>query len=221
MAARLPVVHNAQEIEALVMDIGFLPFVPCGIDGFSLKDCTPPGHWFVRDVKGPWEWREEVAERGTILYGKLFARKAGFISPLWFADLANWRRGGMDFDDRYADGLIGRSEKQIMDLVRKNGPMRSRDLRAAVDKKGFEGALISLQMRTDLIVQQFEYKRDAMGQPYGMGVTRLARPESLMDEFLLRARMEDAPKASYDRLAGQVRALFPGASEKSIERLLR
>lgn len=58
---KLPVIKNARELAGLVREIGFLPLFRCEIDGFSLQECTPAGYWFVKDVEGPWEWREEVA----------------------------------------------------------------------------------------------------------------------------------------------------------------
>lgn len=74
---KLPVIKNARELADLVREIGFLPLFRCEIDGFSLQECTPAGYWFVKDVEGPWEWREEVAAEGEIAYAKLLTKKPG------------------------------------------------------------------------------------------------------------------------------------------------
>lgn len=219
--AGLPMIHNAQELEALVEEIGLLPFVSCGVEGFSLEECTPTSMWFVKGVEGPWEWRETLADSGRIAYAKLFRRKAGFVSRTWYPDLANWRRGGLDFDERYAGGMISRAEKQIMDLLRTQGPMLTRALKAAVGAKGFDTAATSLQMRTDITVQRLEYNRDAFGREYGFGVSRLAPSESVFGDALPCARFDDAPEASLRRLCDHVAALFPAAAEKDIHKLLR
>lgn len=97
-----PKIHNAMELEALVQQMGFLPFFSCAIPNFSIKEFTPSRYWFVEDVDGPWEWRMELARRGVVAYGKLFAKKAGLVSREWYPDLANYRRNGYDFDARYA-----------------------------------------------------------------------------------------------------------------------
>lgn len=58
----------------------------------------------------------ELARRGVVAYGKLFAKKAGLVSREWYPDLANYRRNGYDFDARYEDGLASHQEKRVMDV---------------------------------------------------------------------------------------------------------
>lgn len=222
MAARkLPLVHNADELTALVQEIGFLPFVDVGIQGYSLHACTPQGMWFVKDVQGPWEWREMLAEGGAVAYGKFFGGKAGFISLQWLPEFVNWRRQGMDFDDRYADGHISRMEKQIMQLLRDRGPMLTRQLKAELGTKGFDGAAARLQMHMDAFIQRFEYSRDAFGLPYGMGVSRLAPAESVFPDFVLHSRMDTPPEASYGRIAAHILSMFPDTPDKIVHKIVK
>ena len=93
-------IRSAKELSELVQEIGFLPFFPNEISGYSLKEQTPSNLWFVEGVEGPWEWREQVAAEGKIAYAKLFRGKAGFVSMDWYPDLANYRRDGYDFEAR-------------------------------------------------------------------------------------------------------------------------
>jgi len=173
-------------------------------------------------MEGPWEWREMIAARGAIAYGKFFGGKAGFVSPACYPDLVNWRRSGMDFDDRYERGLIRLREKQVMDLLRsQGGSMLSRDLRAILGTKGLDTAVASLQMRTDIVIQRLEYRRDAYGRPYGMGVARLALSEHVFGEEAVCSRYDDAPETSYARLAARIRARLPDASDEAIAKVLR
>lgn len=217
---KLPRVESAQALEELVLEIGLLPFVEGGIQGLSLEAATPRERWFVRGVEGPWEWRETVADRGIVAYGKLFSRKAGFANPDCFADLVNWRRKGMSFEERYERGEIRRMEKQIMDLLETNGPMLTRDLRRILGEKGFECAATSLQMRTDIVIQRLEYRVDAFGRPYGMGVARLAPSELALGDAVVCARMQDTPEQSFARLYERILARFPQAEDNAIRRLL-
>ena len=78
-----PQIHNAMELEALVQQMGFLPFFFCAVFNFSIEEFTPSRYWFVDGVDGPWEWRMELARRGVVAYGKLFAKKAGLVSREW------------------------------------------------------------------------------------------------------------------------------------------
>lgn len=219
--AKLPLIRDADALAALVMEVGFLPLVPCGVEGFSVQDCTPADRWFVKDVEGPWEWRETIADRGQIAYGKLFACKAGFISPTFYPDFVNWRRNGQSFRARYEAGFISRNEKEIMSLLETNGPMLSRDLKAQVGTKGFDRAVTLLQMRTDITVQRLEYNRDAFGRPYGWGITRFAPSETVFGHALVEAQFGTPPELSRQRLANHIATLFPSAPEQAILRVLR
>ncbi|HIS73224.1 MAG TPA: hypothetical protein IAD43_10010, partial [Candidatus Scatomorpha pullicola] len=171
-------IENAAGLERAAELYGLLPFFDSGVPGFSVEDMTPPRYWFAGDVDGPWEWRMEVARRGKVAYGKLFAGKAGFCSREYYPDLANYRRDGYDFDARYEDGLANHRDKQIIDALTREGPLLTRELRRAsgVDK-GFETCLTRLQMQTYITVTDFEYLRDRHGKPYGWGVARYALTE--------------------------------------------
>ena len=65
-----PKITSALELEALVQQMGFLPFFPCSIPNFSIEEFTPSRYWFVEGVDDPWEWRMELARRGVVAYGK-------------------------------------------------------------------------------------------------------------------------------------------------------
>ena len=90
-----PELHNAAELEALVQQMGFLPFFRCTIPQFSIEEFTPGRYWFADGADGPWEWRMELARRGVVAYGKLFTKKAGLVSREWYPGLANYRRGNV------------------------------------------------------------------------------------------------------------------------------
>lgn len=220
VAGKFPLVNSAPELEALVRELGFLPLVDGGIEGFSVQACTPRGRWFVRDVEGPWEWREEIADRGNIAYGKFFRGKAGFIAPEWLPDFVNWRSHGMDFDTRYENGMVPRMEKQVMDLIRSQGPMLTRDLKRAFGEKGFDRTINALQMHMDATIQRFEYRRDPFGRPYGMGTGRIAPMDVAFGEDFIQSRFDNEPEISHVRLMDRLRALCPDAPEKGIISLI-
>lgn len=222
----LPTIQNAKELTALVEEIGFLPFFRCGIPGFSLQECTPASRWFVSGVEGPWEWREQLAEGGRAAYGKLFQKKAGFVSLRWYPRFANYRRDGYDFDARYEDGLASRKSKALMDLTEKFGGMLSSELKSLGGfgkggETGFETAMTALQMQTYLAVQRFEYKRDRCGNAYGWGAGRYARPEALYGAELVRSRYGEPPAASRAAIEEQAARLWPQAGAKTIAKLIK
>ncbi len=198
---KLPQITTADELETLILQIGFLPFFRCEIPGYSLEELTPPEFWFKDGVEGPWEWRETAAANGKIGYGKLVRGKAAFISPELLPLLANYRRDGYDYDARFDDGLMKHREKIVLDAVAENGTMLSPDIKKVCGfgkggLKGFESILSGLQMQTYLLVRSFEYKRDKHGTPYGWGVGRYAAPETIFGAELVTARYEQQPKES-------------------------
>ena len=94
----------------------------------------------------------EAARRGAVAYGKLFSKKAGLVSRERHPDLANYRHDGYDFDARYEDGLAGYREKQIMDVLLREGPMLSKDLKRLAGSvsgglKGFDTGIHRPQLR--------------------------------------------------------------------------
>lgn len=220
--ARLPKITGADKLEQLVADIGFLPMFRCCVPGFSLEELTPERYWFQEGVTGAWEWREAMAESGRIAYGKLFARKAGFVSLDWYPFFANYRRQGYDFDSRWDDGLATAREKRLMDTLERCGSMLSSNWRRAAGvEKGFEGAVTALQMQTYVAVQRFEYKQDRHGRTYGWGIGRYQAADTLYGPEVTRAAYSEAPQTSMERILAQVRRLFPQAEETQAVRLIR
>lgn len=215
-------IENAAGLERAAELYGLLPFFDSGVPGFSVEDMTPPRYWFAGDVDGPWEWRMEVARRGKVAYGKLFAGKAGFCSREYYPDLANYRRDGYDFDARYEDGLANHRDKQIIDALTREGSLLTRELRRAsgVDK-GFETCLTRLQMQTYITVTDFEYLRDRHGKPYGWGVARYALTESVFGEEMTRSAYGRKPEESKVKLISRLRELCPGVDDAPLLKLIK
>ena len=222
----LPMIRSSEELAKLVEEIGFLPLFGNDIPGFSLKDCTPKELWFVEGVKGPWEWREDLAVGGKIAYGKLFRGNAGFVSLEWYPDLVNYRRNGYDFDSLYEDGLAPRKNKFVMDVMYEYEGLLSTDIKkmAGFGKegmKGFDSVLTQLQMQTYLTVKAFEYKKDKQGKTYGWGVGRYIMPEKYYGEDLVRSAYERDPEESLERLLEQAAKIAPEAGRKELMKLLK
>ena len=221
-----PRIHNAMELEALVQQMGFLPFFACAVPNFSIEEFTPSRYWFVEGVDGPWEWRMEAARRGMVAYGKLFSRKAGLVSREWYPDLANYRRNGYDFDSRYEEGLASYREKCIMDVLLREGPTLSKDLKRMAGfggdgLKGFDTVMTNLQMQTYVTVHSFEYARDKYGRPYGWGITRYAVAEDILGAEVTQGAYDRSPEESKARIVQHLGMLCPDAFDDDLEKLIR
>ncbi|MDE6899418.1 MAG: hypothetical protein K2P16_09180 [Lawsonibacter sp.] len=221
-----PKITSAMELEALVQQMGFLPFFPCSIPSFSIEEFTPSRYWFVEGVDGPWEWRMELARRGVVTYGRLFSRKAGLVSREWYPDLANYRRDGYSFDARYEEGLASYREKCIMDVLLREGPTLSKDLKRLAgfggDRlKGFDTVITSLQMQTYITVHSFEYARDKHGKPYGWGIARYAVTEDVLGADVTQGAYHRDPEESKARIVQHLGMLFPDAFDDDLAKFIR
>lgn len=168
----------------------------------------------------------EVARRGTVAYGKLFSKKAGLVSREWYPDLANYRRDGYDFDVRYKDDLAGYREKRIMDVLLREGPTLSKDLKRLAGfvsggLKGFDAAITNLYMQTYITVHSFEYAQDKQDRPCGWGIARYTVTEDVLGAEVTRGAYSRSPEESRDRIIQHLGLLCPEAFDEDLARLIR
>lgn len=222
-----PRIHNAMELEALVQQMGFLPFFACSVSNFSIEEFTPSHYWFVEGVDGPWEWRMEVACQGMVTYSKLFSKKTGLVSWEWYSDLANYPRNGYISDSRYEEDLASYREKYIADVLLREGPMLFKDLKRMTgfcgeSLKGFDAVMTDLQMQTYVTVRSFEYARDKYGKPYGWGIARYTVMEDVLRvEVTQETCNNHSPEGSKARIVQHSGMLCPDAFDDDLTKLIR
>ena len=221
-------IHSEKDMEQLVLEWGLLPFFKNDIPGFSIEEHTPPELWYDSENGdwAPWDWKGPVARMGTCVYGKLFWKKAGFVSMEQFPDLANLRRDGYDFDARFDDELASYKDKEVYDAVAKNGSLQTGRLKQLCGyggkdgKKGFETVITRLQMQTYLCVADFDYATDRHGVPYGWGIARWSTPEAVYGYDAVTAAYSRTPAQSRQRLMEHLQKRLPQASETQLSKLL-
>lgn len=216
---RFQSVKNAEDLVHRVEELGFLPFTRCGVEGLSVEELTPPEYWFVKDVDGPWEWRQQAIER--FAYGRFFARNAGLVSFEWFPALCNFRRDGLDFDERYEDGRIPQSAKRLYDLIERQ-PRSTLELRSLTPGSNYtvDRGVTQLMMSTDVIIVGFDTRIDSKGRPYGWGISRYAAADAAL-AHLTRAAYSEDPEDSLARMRAHIQSLCPKADPKAVDRLLK
>ena len=112
-------------MEQAVCEAGFLPFFRCGIPGFSIEERIAPEYWFSDEAEGAWEWKGPVIREGHCAYGKLYNKKAGYVSLEWLPDLMNYRRSrhyAKDEDTAALDDLV-------LQVIASEGSTTVKDLR--------------------------------------------------------------------------------------------
>lgn len=219
----LPMVHSMESMAALVSEAGLLPLCRGSVPGFSVCEHTVPGFWFEDGVDGPWEWKGPVIGATGCAYGKLLGGKAAFVSREWYADLANWRRNGDDFEIVWDEGRASVSEKRIMDVLMNCPSMDARTLKreAGFEKSSaFDSAIAKLQAKCFVTITDFDYNYDRFGRRYGWAVARYATPENHFGEDYVERIYDREPEESYVRLMEYLIGLVGAEYEVQIRKML-
>ena len=218
-------IRSKKDLIDAVEKFGFLPYFRNSVEGFSIEEHIQPKYWFG-GVEGAWEWKGPVIRETGCAYGKFFENKAVYISREWFADFANYRRDGYDFDARYEDGLARRTDKFLYDLLSENAPVISKRLKQLGDyrkggNKGFDTSMTRLQQQCYAVISDFVYLTDKHGEPYGWGVAEYSTPELFLGKDFTDNVYKREPQQSYERVFEHLKKILPHASEEEIKKLLR
>ena len=223
MTTRFPRISSAAQAMELIGDIGFLPLLDSGIPGFSAEEIVDEDCRYVVLPDGGWDWplwkwKGQIVTDMPCLYGKFFAKKAGFISREWWADFCNYRRSKYPYPK---DDSI---EGTILDTLRMSGNLITRQLRTACGFNGkgmrskFDGYITRLEMATYIVTEDFVYPRDKHNKEYGWGWSLLNTPEALYGKEACRT--DCPPEESFQRIFGQFKKILPQATENQILKLL-
>jgi len=220
----IPEIYNQAQLMELIEQIGFLPLLDSGIEGYSAEalvceECRyvvfPDGGW-----DWPlWKWKGPIVTEGTAVYGKFFDKKAGFISRAWWPDFYNYRRS---LSPAPAEGSI---EEAILLTLQTHGSLITRELRAACGFTGpkmrsrFDSYITRLQMACRIVTEDFVYPRDKHGHEYGWGWALLTTPEERYGQEACHC--ERTPSESFERIHAHFCQLLPEATEKQILKLIK
>ena len=209
-------IASQQDLAEAVERLGILPLFANSLTGFSVEEHVKPNAWFS-DEPGVWEWKGPAIRETGCAYGKFFEHKAAFVSASWFAELANYRRDGYDFDARWEDGLASYKDKRLYELLTAREP--DGDYRKG-GNTGFDSSMTRLQEQCYAVISDFVYDRDRSGHPYGWGVAEYSTPEKWLGKpFCDKVYLHD-PQKSYELLTAHLQSLLPHADEKDIRHFL-
>lgn len=216
-------IQNCAQLIEFVNEIGFLPLLGMGIEGWSAEEQVDEECGYVKLPDGGWEWplwewKGSVIQESGCAYGKFFHGKAGFVSKAWWPDFCNWRRSR---SPQMAEDSI---EKMILETLKGHGSLITRELRAACGFTGtkmrskFDSYITRLEMGCRIVTEDFIYPHDRHGKRYGWGWSLLTTPEALLGR---EACCPDCtPEESYSRLTEHFRKMLPDVSSTTIRRLL-
>ena len=219
--------RTPEELEARVEELGFLPLFENEVKGFSVEEHTDPADWWTdNEARDPWSWREQLARRGRVAYGKFFGGRAGFISLDWFPRFANARRDGYDFDALWEEGKAKAKMKRIMDLFPDREELFSNEVRrlagfGSEGEHGFEGTVTALQMMTYLVIRDFRSRLNKARQPYGWHLAVLCTPAARWGYAAVTSAYSEEPADSREAIILHLRSCLPEAGEKALRRLMK
>ncbi len=136
----------------------------------------------------------------------------------WWPDLCNYRRAKhREPDEESIEGVI-------LDVLRVNGSMITRDLRSACGFDGskmrskFDGYVTRLQMACRVVTEDFVYPHDKHGNRYGWGWALLNTPEHLFGHEACSCKR--TPEESLGRILSHLRTLLPNATERQLIKMI-
>jgi hypothetical protein len=152
-AAGVRKIRNESEALDFIEGMGFLPLMK--IAGSVLPDlasaCVRPPDWHRDYREWWWGWKQTLPGKRLCYYAKIVRRCGTFISWEMLPNFLVVFGGMQPYHERYDAGLLGRPEKQILDILAEQGPMFTDDLRKAFAPAGhkrtleFHRAMASLQ----------------------------------------------------------------------------
>lgn len=219
---RLPELHSCTELIDFINEIGFLPLLDMGI-GLSAEEVVDEDCQYVNLPDGGWEWplwewKGSILRESGCAYGKFLGRKATFISREWWPDYCNYRRSCQPYPE------AGSIEEMILQTLRENGSLITRELRAMCGFTGtkmrskFDAYVTRLEMQGYIVTEDFIYPHDRHGKPYGWGWSLLTTPESLFGKQMCHP--DCTPVESYERMKNHLKNILPDLKENQIRLLL-
>ena len=217
-------IHNSSQLMDFIGQIGFLPLLYSGIDGFSADDIVDDDCRYTYLPDGGWDWplwrwKGTIVTEGHCVYGKFFDKKAGFISREWWPDFCNYRRSAHPAPPE------GSIEDTILLTLQTHGSLITRELRAECGFTGpkmrsrFDAYVTKLQMGCRIVTEDFVYPYDKHGKEYGWGWSLLTTPEQLYGRDACQCSR--TPEESMRRVFDHLRKMLPMASERQIMKLIK
>lgn len=151
-------IRSAQDMMAVIEEIGIVPFSKNRVRGWSIEELTHPDWWpFTSGELGVWDWKVDAVREG-FFYGKFIARKAAFATAQMYSHLMNWRRslpqyivaegdrGKVGIRGRAADGGRGKADSiderlqkylspVLLSAIREHGTLDTSEIRILLEQE--------------------------------------------------------------------------------------
>jgi hypothetical protein len=197
-----------------------------GLINFDWRNEPPksPVRWHTGNAEtDPWEWRVRILrERDDVAYGKVFFRKAGYITREWYPYFLAARRGERYFADFYADGLMSRESKQVIDALTEYRALPAHELRqlSGIDKRPFDKAITDLQTGLFITMCGAAQKRNKYGEEYGWNSMTYCRVEDFWAQDVFDQAANIGKQEAVYAITTRVFELNPNADIKRVKKFI-
>ena len=72
-----------------------------------------------------------------------------------------------------------------------------------------------------MVISDFQYLKDKLGNEYGWGVAEYSTPERFLGKKFCNSVYKRTPEESYARVIKQFKKILPDAEQGEIEKILR
>lgn len=213
------------EFISKIEELGFMTLSNNSINFPNLTDLTIESQWHTGEKQDPWIWRVNIEKDKKAGYGKLFAKKPGFISIEWYPKFLSARRSGKSFSQMYSEGLLSNYSKQIYDLFEKNETLAVHEIKSlggftkeTISK--YESAMCELQMAMLITVNGTKQKISSQGEPYGWPSTAYSTVETWAGDKMIEESLNIKPKDAISDIYDRASKIIPDFNEKKMKRFL-
>lgn len=186
-----------------------------------------PVRWHTGDPEtDPWEWRMRVLdERNDIAYAKVFFKKSGFITKVWYPYFLSARRDGKLFTDEYQNGTVSQYAKRVYDCLAEADILPFHELKQQTgfskeDKTKFERALVELQMKMYITMCGRQQKLSQKGEEYGWSSTVFCTTERFFGNEVFEKAAAISKDDAVEAITERILELNPNAEPKKIKKFI-
>lgn len=170
-------VTTYKEMSEVIAKLGIVPLASLIPEHPSLNGLTKAENWHTGSELDPWGWRAQFPGEGLAYYGKFIKKKAILVSRDWFPAFVKAAGSAKELEERYNNGLASREALTLLQVIRANEGIDTRQLRSLGDMKAkekktaFDNAVTELQGTLDIVISGVQARQNDLGEVNGWSST--------------------------------------------------
>lgn len=181
------IVTTYEEMGEVISRIGIVPLAALIPEHPSVNGLTKAENWHTGTDLDPWGWRAQFPGDGLAGYGKFIRKKAVLVSRDWFPAYVKAAGSSQELEERYNNGLASREAVALLQIIRANQGIETRQLRVQADMKAkekktaFDNAVTELQGTLDIVISGVQERHNAEGEKNGWNSTSFETADHWME----------------------------------------